>query len=492
METSRALTLNQPWPWAILHLGKDVENRSWRTNHRGRLCIHAGQKYDREGAKWIEDRFGVKPPEPDELPKGCIVAIAELNDCIQNSDSSWAMPDCYHWVLSEIEPLPNPVKARGKQGIWIVDKEVDMSVAKTEGVKALESAIDRSLASEVAPSPQQNNFRSFEVLQNEWRIRRAIALQSTLEKVENELKDLSDKAQERAISDAFRQETGGELTMKGVYKEIDLAKRLTKDFGTNSQALEEDAIARISKRFSAKGLAEYCKLDEAERAGVFDLAREEWLTGKIVKQYANAYNARHCELIPDNIRDHVSSLEGITKTKYQQKLAGFVKNVKDMEDEYFEKIEQIAEELPVSDWDKFCFFLQDVESISKVENFSREGNLDEAQKGDLLEAVSECLKPDNSPAALGELCSALIAEQKAIGKAAAIQADVRQKTDAIYANTNSAHSPTRKLLFELERAGLAGDSVRVCLHDGDRRVFAKLSLLEEEPESGSKILNLAA
>ena len=29
MTTWRALTLKQPWPWAIVHAGKDVENRTW-------------------------------------------------------------------------------------------------------------------------------------------------------------------------------------------------------------------------------------------------------------------------------------------------------------------------------------------------------------------------------------------------------------------------------------------------------------------------------
>ena len=46
----RALSLRQPWPWAILTLGKDVENRTWKTNFRGRVMLHASKKYDHDGA----------------------------------------------------------------------------------------------------------------------------------------------------------------------------------------------------------------------------------------------------------------------------------------------------------------------------------------------------------------------------------------------------------------------------------------------------------
>jgi hypothetical protein len=37
----RALTVKQPWAWAILHAGKDIENRGWRTHYKGPLVIHS-------------------------------------------------------------------------------------------------------------------------------------------------------------------------------------------------------------------------------------------------------------------------------------------------------------------------------------------------------------------------------------------------------------------------------------------------------------------
>ncbi|MQA14935.1 MAG: ASCH domain-containing protein [Pseudonocardiaceae bacterium] len=44
----RALSIRQPWAWAILHAGKDVENRSWPIRHRERLVIHAAKTVDHQ------------------------------------------------------------------------------------------------------------------------------------------------------------------------------------------------------------------------------------------------------------------------------------------------------------------------------------------------------------------------------------------------------------------------------------------------------------
>ncbi len=36
-----ALSIRPAWAWAIIHGGKDVENRSTRTSFRGRFLVHA-------------------------------------------------------------------------------------------------------------------------------------------------------------------------------------------------------------------------------------------------------------------------------------------------------------------------------------------------------------------------------------------------------------------------------------------------------------------
>jgi hypothetical protein len=82
----KALSIQQPWAWAIFH-GKPVENRSWYTSVRGRILIHTGKKVDTEAFFWIEDKFGLIIPH--DLPTGGIVGEVELYDCVKKFDSQW-------------------------------------------------------------------------------------------------------------------------------------------------------------------------------------------------------------------------------------------------------------------------------------------------------------------------------------------------------------------------------------------------------------------
>ena len=85
----KALSLMQPWPWAIFMLGKDIENRGKATGIRGRVLIHASKTFDYEGARWIEETFGMKVPKAHNLKKGGIVGTVEIVDCVTKSDSKW-------------------------------------------------------------------------------------------------------------------------------------------------------------------------------------------------------------------------------------------------------------------------------------------------------------------------------------------------------------------------------------------------------------------
>ena len=64
----KALSIRQPWAWAIIHAGKDVENRPWGTRYRGPLLIHASKTLDQEGRAWIETVLGIEVPPV--LPRG--------------------------------------------------------------------------------------------------------------------------------------------------------------------------------------------------------------------------------------------------------------------------------------------------------------------------------------------------------------------------------------------------------------------------------------
>ena len=109
------LTVRQPWASAIFRAGKTVENRSRRTHYRGRLWIHASIFTGRDEAdRWAAEHDLWLPGEP--LPRGVILGSVELVDCIDDSDSPWALSDSYHWLLCSPLLLVRPVPHTGRLG----------------------------------------------------------------------------------------------------------------------------------------------------------------------------------------------------------------------------------------------------------------------------------------------------------------------------------------------------------------------------------------
>lgn len=92
----KALSIRQPWCHRILHEGKDVENRDWRTHFRGWFLIHASKGVD------AGDRDEVKAKE---MPLGGIVGMAEIVDCVTSMDSPWFFGR-FGFVLRNVRPLP--------------------------------------------------------------------------------------------------------------------------------------------------------------------------------------------------------------------------------------------------------------------------------------------------------------------------------------------------------------------------------------------------
>lgn len=118
----KALSIQQPWAWAILYFGKPIENRTWYTNFRGRILIHAGKKYDKEGERFIQYMFGqshaIFIPESQCLLGG-IVGEIDIVNCVTQSDSPWFFGP-YGFVLKNPKPLPF-MPMRGQLGFFEVD-----------------------------------------------------------------------------------------------------------------------------------------------------------------------------------------------------------------------------------------------------------------------------------------------------------------------------------------------------------------------------------
>lgn len=124
----KCISIRQPWAHAILHLGKCVENRSWPTNYRGPILIHAAKRFVKHehdfALHFMRDQVGIRKdawPLVDDLAFGGIVGEAEIVACVTRSESPWFVGP-YGFVLANPRPLPfRP--CRGQLGIFEVERE---------------------------------------------------------------------------------------------------------------------------------------------------------------------------------------------------------------------------------------------------------------------------------------------------------------------------------------------------------------------------------
>ncbi len=134
----KALTLTQPWA-TLMALGlKTIETRSWYTNYRGPLAIHAAKGFPRWARKLADDAFYSdlalylgEGKHSNALPRGVVVGICELINVIRTEDidSMEILTDRereygdysagrYGWVTKGMMPLSPPVAAMGALGVW--------------------------------------------------------------------------------------------------------------------------------------------------------------------------------------------------------------------------------------------------------------------------------------------------------------------------------------------------------------------------------------
>jgi hypothetical protein len=106
LKSLRALSLRQPWAWLVVNGYKDIENRSWRTNHRGPLLIHASSNLTEfsETAAMVETKYHI--PVPENVEAGGIVGVVDVADCVKTHDSKWKFRNRWGWVLENPRRLP--------------------------------------------------------------------------------------------------------------------------------------------------------------------------------------------------------------------------------------------------------------------------------------------------------------------------------------------------------------------------------------------------
>lgn len=165
---TRALTIKQPFAWGISTSIKLVENRTWPTNYRGRIAIHASlDEYHLYPSDEMYDSFWSVPAvfaaddvddgdEFDQSPitppftLGAIVGTAEIIGCVELDPIETfesqvrALPGFqeqyggtpitqfatgpYCFILANAERLLNPIPCRGKLNLWTIPDQVQIAL----------------------------------------------------------------------------------------------------------------------------------------------------------------------------------------------------------------------------------------------------------------------------------------------------------------------------------------------------------------------------
>lgn len=129
----KALTVRQPWAAMILR-GTDrktIENRTWRTDHRGPLLIHSSARFrqdEYEAAYAICRRKGLKlPPSKSSCVCGKIIGVVCVSGMVPQSrsdENAWHVSGQWGWRLTRPYRFDEPIGETGNLRLWTVEDYV--------------------------------------------------------------------------------------------------------------------------------------------------------------------------------------------------------------------------------------------------------------------------------------------------------------------------------------------------------------------------------
>lgn len=133
-DISHALTLIQPWAYAVERLGKRIENRGWappRWVVGKRIYIHAGAKLDKDSCESIAETGRRLPEKLAQKSIGCSVVVVgwvapdgRRNGSLTEHDArlaladEWYVPGQIAWVLRDVWLVEPRIPAKGQLGLW--------------------------------------------------------------------------------------------------------------------------------------------------------------------------------------------------------------------------------------------------------------------------------------------------------------------------------------------------------------------------------------
>ena len=138
-----ALSLTQPWATLVAIGSKHFETRSWQARHRGWIAIHAAKGFPGDCAQLCYRQpfaaclAAAGYNKPEDLPRGEVIAIARLTDCI--STNRWTPegsieydfgnygPDRFAWKLELVRRLKQPFAVKGALSLWKLPRPITLA-----------------------------------------------------------------------------------------------------------------------------------------------------------------------------------------------------------------------------------------------------------------------------------------------------------------------------------------------------------------------------
>jgi hypothetical protein len=118
----RAVSIRQPWAWAIARGHRPVTNQDVPTAYRGPMLVHASMRVDLSSCHSPLIRSAGWDPADPLATLGAVIAVAELTGVCSPGEvcecGPWAEEGSHHWRISGVRALPRPVVALGRLGLW--------------------------------------------------------------------------------------------------------------------------------------------------------------------------------------------------------------------------------------------------------------------------------------------------------------------------------------------------------------------------------------
>ena len=133
----KVISIKEPFATLIKNGTKKIETRSWKTNYRGELFIHAsGKKLSKE---ILKNNFVLELIKDMDMNYGNIICRCKLVDCIymdeqfldsiRNDVNEYNLGEYklgrYAWIIDDVQPI-HPILVKGKLNIWNYDGEYEL------------------------------------------------------------------------------------------------------------------------------------------------------------------------------------------------------------------------------------------------------------------------------------------------------------------------------------------------------------------------------